>query len=46
LFVLACQEIAKISEKFEKRTENEPQGNSFLPSSFYLSKAAEMEKAI
>jgi len=46
LFVLACQEMAKISEKFEKRTENEPQGNSFLPSSFYLSKAAEMEKAI
>lgn len=46
LFVLACREMAKLSEKEEVRSKKGGWNFSLLPSHFYLSKADEMEKII
>jgi len=46
LFVLACKEMAKLREKVEVESKRAGWSFPLLPSSFYLSNAAEMEQTI
>ncbi len=46
LLVLACKEMAVLSEKLEEKWQKDGWNSSLLPCQFYLSKACEMEKTI